>query len=159
MILIKFPIPKDQILKQVKSTFEKRDVLCRQALDTVYTQINAKRKSINKAKNFIKDNHQEIQDYFFSLIKDKDVVNKVQNKLKKNAIMKNVIERGDKYINHYIEALNKSQNNTEKTVYKAPPKKASSSQQKIHLASRLKPSTKRKTKKTTSKKIIKRTKK
>ena len=139
----------------MQSTFEKKEVLCQQVLDTVYTQINAKRKSINKAKAFIKDNHQEIQDYFFSLIKDKkDVVSKVQSTLKKNPLIKNVIERGDKYIGHYIEILNKPDNAKNET-YKAPPKKASSPKQKAHSISRLKPSTKKKPGKSTTQKTTK----
>ena len=146
----KFPISKEQILKQVQSTFEKKEVLCRQVLDTVSTQINAKRKSINKAKTFIKDNHQGMQDYFFSFIKDKDVVNKVQSTLKKNPIVKNMIECGDKYIGHYIEILNKPQNDDKKTVYKAPVKEATSS--KTRSASHLRSSTKKKARKSTSKK-------
>ena len=148
--LMKFHISKEQILKQVQSAFEKKEVLCRQVLDTVYTQIDTKKKSFNKAKTFIKDNHQGIQDYFFSLIKDKDVVNKVQSTLKKNPLVKNVIEYGDKYIGQYAEILNKPQNETKKTVYKTPLKKNSSS--KVHAVSHLKSSTKNKARKSTSQK-------
>ena len=138
---MKFHISKDQILKRVQSTFEKRDVICRQIFETVFTQLDAKKQSINKARTFIKNNRQGIQDYLFSIIRDKDVVNKVQSTLKRNPMVKNVIEYGDKYISHYIEVLNnKPQNNAKKTVYKAPSKKASS--RKTKSASSLKSSIK-----------------
>ncbi len=148
---MKFHISKEQILKQVQSAFEKKEVLCRQIFDTVYTHIDTKKKSFNKAKTFIKDNHQGMQDYFFSLIKDKDVVNKVQNTLKKNPIVKNVIERGDKYIGHYIKILNKPQNDVGDTPYKTSSQKTPSSKQ-AHSVSRLKPSSKKKVRKSTSEK-------
>ena len=40
---MKLPISKDQILKQVQSTFENRDVICRQIFETVFTQLDAKK--------------------------------------------------------------------------------------------------------------------
>ena len=93
-----------------------------------------RKQSINKARTFIKNNRQGIQDYLFSVIRDKDVVNKVQSKLKRNPMVKNVIEYGDKCIGHYIEILNKPQDNTKKTVYKASIKKTSSARQKNKLS-------------------------
>ena len=139
----------------MQSAFEKKEVLCRQVLDTVSTQINAKKKSINKAKTFIKDNHQEIQDHLFSLIKDKEAVNKLQSTLKKNPIVKNVMKYRDKYISHYIETLNKPQDHTKNKIYKSSPKKTSTPRQNTHTVSHLKSSMKKKTRKSTNKKTTK----
>ena len=147
----KFHISKEQILKQVQSTFEKKEVLCRQVLETVSTQINTKKQSINKAKTFIKDNHQGVQDYLFSVIKDKDVLNKFQSTLKKNPIVKNVMEYGDKYIGHYIEIFNNPQ--TKNAIHKPSQKKVSSSRQDADPTSHLKPPIKKKLRKSTRKKI------